>query len=141
MKKIVIASHGMLAEGFKNTLEILGISQDGFIVMNFYCPNGSTSEDVIQCIEELEEQDQLVICTDIQYGSVNQMFMKEAIKRPEKSVFLVTGVNLPMLLEIATCKEELSTILLSAMVKKAAKQLALMDVEQLMKQKTEEDIF
>lgn len=141
MKKIVIATHGKLAKGFANTLEILGIELTDIMVMNFYCGEDSTQTQVKECFEALQEQEQLIVCTDIQFGSVNQMFLKEASRHPNKDVNILTGVNLPLLLEIATSQEPLSKQALLDMVHKASSQLTLVDLEELKASIKEEDIF
>lgn len=141
MKKMVIATHGKLAEGFRNTLDILGIALDHISAMNFYCGETCGEKEVKQCFDDLKQGEQLIICTDIQFGSVNQMFLKEAARRNVIDVFIITGVNLPLLLEIATSTSPLTKVELTTMVQKAANQLTLVDFEEMKANLKDEDIF
>ena len=140
MKRIVIATHGTLAKGFQHTLEIIGVNMEHIQVLNFYCEELCGEAQVSECFAHIKEEDQLIVCTDIQFGSVNQMFMREAMKHPQINAAILSGINLPLLLELASTQEVLCKESLQAMVEKAAKQLTLMDLKQL-NITTEDDIF
>lgn len=140
IKKIVIATHGILADGYKNTLDILGIPQDNINVMNFYCGTQHNEQEIHEIFASLKEHEQMIVFTDIQFGSVNQMFVKQALDFPCKNIAILTGMNLPLMLEVILAKEELSEEMLQNMVEKAAEQMTLVDLNQF-KQSQEEDIF
>lgn len=137
----MIATHGILAEGFRNTLEILGVSQEHIIVMNFYCQDSHEEAEISELFASLSSEDQMIVFTDIQYGSVNQMFVKAAIRFREKNIEVLSGINLPLILEIAMSKGHLSKQELAESVVKASKEMVLMDLEAFHSTTAEEDIF
>lgn len=141
MKKILIASHGTLAEGFKHTLEILGIENDNINFMNFYCGKIWTDADVCKYFENLLEDEQLFVFTDIQFGSINQLFMKTAAKYPNKNVIILTGINLPLLLEVVTTSGILSKEQVKTIIEKATLQMTMVEVSELVSHINDEDIF
>lgn len=109
--------------------------------MNFYCNKTQEESDITKLFMDLSEDDQMIVFTDVQYGSVNQMFMKEANQFRDKNMAILTGVNLPLILEIAIAKEPLSRKQLTEIVEKARKQMALMDINVFDSPIIQEDIF
>lgn len=141
IKKVIIATHGTLAEGFKHTLELICGPQDDIRVMNFYCNNASFETEIKQMFTELTDDAQLIVCTDIQFGSVNQIFVKEAIKHRSKNIQILSGVNLPLLLEIVTTPGILSQEMISDMIEKSSKQIAHMNLDVLFNQAANDEFF
>lgn len=109
--------------------------------MGFYCGKKHEEEEITNLFTKVSDEDQLIIFTDIQYGSVNQIFTKEAIRHQDKNVEILTGFNLPLLLEIMMSKEQLSKQELKDMVEKASRQMQLMDLNAFVTTSKEEDIF
>ncbi|WP_407045628.1 PTS sugar transporter subunit IIA, partial [Enterococcus faecium] len=72
MRKLIIASHSTLAEGFKETLEFLTGIQSR---INSLCAYVEGTEEIDQKIPELlATSDEVIILTDMAGGSVNQKF-------------------------------------------------------------------
>lgn len=140
INKIVIATHGTLAEGMKNTLELISGPQDTIKVMSFYNGNESLDQEVTKVFEELGD-DSLVVCTDVQFGSVNQRFVMESLKYPDKEVYIVSGINLPFMLEIVTTQSKITKEALNDMIEKATQQLTLVRTEALFNNSDQDDIF
>lgn len=126
MRKLVVATHGKLAEGFRQTLGMLGA--DGFASLGFYLDDDCDEGTVERIFAELDEGDQLIACTDIGFGSVNQMFLKVAARHPEANALIVTGVNLPLLLELAVRPGELTRAELDEVVAQACRQMGVVDI-------------
>lgn len=122
MKKLIIATHGKLAAGFKSTLEMLGVRPDGIVSYGFYCDEPNDESTVERCFEGLGDDDQLIVCTDIGFGSVNQMFLRVAARHPKANALIVTGVNLPFLLELAMTDGSMTAEGLGRMVSMARNQ-------------------
>lgn len=141
IKKIIIATHGTLAEGFKNTLELICGTQDDVSVMCFYCSSENFEQEIEDCFEQLTAQSQLIICTDIQFGSVNQIFIKGAVRYPDKNIQILSGINLPLLLELVTTPGILDKESISAMIQKAASQMTYMDLASFLKPAKQNDLF
>jgi len=123
IKKVIIATHGTLAEGFRNTIELIAGPQDEIIDMCFYNGENNYEDEIDRYFTELENDSQLIICTDMQYGSVNQLFMKKIIEHPTKNIQLLSGVNLPLLLEIVMTPNIVGAEKMTEMIKKAANQI------------------
>jgi len=104
MIKILLVSHGKLAEGIKNTLEIIMGPQNHVSTISAYIddiPFESKLDDYMKTVDL--NSDKLIIISDIFGGSVNQKVMT---KVDMTKVKLITGLNLPLLLEIAVLSED-----------------------------------
>ena len=101
MVKFLIATHGFLAEGFKSSVSVLMGEEIAASIetVNAFVENGT--EDPKGAIEKIcskvNETDDLVIFTDLMFGSVNQ-FVTPFVSK--KNIFAVTGVNFPLICEI-----------------------------------------
>lgn len=111
------------------------------MVMNFYCGIQHEQSEIAELFTELSIEDQMIVFTDIQYGSVNQLFMKEAMRYRDKNIVILTGVNLPVILEITMAQGHLSKEELKQMIQKASQQMVLMDMDAYSSKNKEEDIF
>lgn len=110
MKKILIASHGRMASGMKNSLELF-VGRDANIVAVDAYVDGDMSDaylDQIRLfIDECHEEGGVVF-TDLFGGSVNQKVF-QMIYGQNRNVQLVTGVNLPILLSVYLDSEVLTS--------------------------------
>ncbi len=97
MSKIIIASHHKLAQGLKDTLEYILPNSLEIIPVTAYVDDQPLDEIVDGIFENIEKDEQVIVFTDIMGGSVNQEFAKRIGR---KNYFLITGVNLPLLLNI-----------------------------------------
>ncbi len=95
--------------------------------MSFYNNDKNHESEIQEIYNFLEDEDQLVVCTDIQYGSVNQLFVRKIQEWNSSKVFLVSGINLPLILEIIMTTELLSKETLEIMVYKSANQIVYKD--------------
>lgn len=119
MKKILICTHGGLAQGFKNALELIVGEVQGVEVL------GISMEDTIDhvrseietFIEKCDSSDDKIILTDIPGGSTTQAAFYSISS--EKRTHVVTGLNLGMLLEIYLSSEEDVPMLLKSCVTSA----------------------
>lgn len=133
MKKIVIASHGTMAAGIKNTLELISGSQPSITALCFYTDDQAIDHKVDALFNNLKPEDQLIICTDIAFGSVNQLFMKKSAALNKKNVLLISGMNLPLLLGIATTPGKLTPMQIDSMIDQAQSSLSRVDWNELKK--------
>lgn len=99
MRKIVVASHSLLAQGFKDTLEFLTGKSD---VVNAVCAyvndNGEGLDAAVEAA--LSGTDEVVVLTDALGGSVNQRFSRFASDR----IHVIAGVNLPLAMTVALAR-------------------------------------
>ena len=85
MKKILIIGHGTMAEGLVSTIKLLVGVQDNIDFINFYTDNIDYDNILDNYFEKLENNETLIICTDIFFGSVAQKALKY-IKRTNNNI-------------------------------------------------------
>lgn len=99
MRRFLIATHTHLAQGFNEVVELLSGGHENVRVLNLYVDGNDDAERLLaEQVDALGADDELVICTDIMGGSVNNECLKIAQRRA--GVFLVTNTNLPLLLQL-----------------------------------------
>lgn len=101
MNKILLASHGYLAQGMKSSLEILMGTNDRIECLCAYVDDDT--RDVAALIdawmEARDPADSWFVVTDIFGGSVNNEFIQ---RQTTGSFTLIAGMNLPLLVEMVT---------------------------------------
>lgn len=98
IRKFLIASHGTLASGIRSSLEIIiGEVQNLFLIEAYVGENKSIEDEVNVILESVSAEDELIIFTDLLGGSVTNQMIRFALK---KNVHIVSGFNLPILVEI-----------------------------------------
>lgn len=102
MRKIVLASHGELADGMKHTLRYFAGDALEITTICAYVDEISIQEKIDQFFEHTCEEDEVLIFTDLFGGSVNRAFLPYMNK---KHVHLITGVFLGVILELIYRKE------------------------------------
>lgn len=143
MRRIVIATHGALAKGYVDTLSMLGVPAGRVRSLGFYGDESCNESTIDELLNNVPAGDQLVICTDVGFGSVNQMFVRGLAARPHLDTLLVTGVNLPLVLELALDDKPLDEDGLAELVREASAQVCVVDVSSITKSAgtDEEDFF
>ncbi|MDF7638040.1 PTS N-acetylglucosamine transporter subunit IIBC [Lactobacillus sp. ESL0791] len=125
MKKVIIVTHKSLAEGFKDSLNFFTGVNDQIVAISAYEDNNVFPEK--QLADELKNskpEDKIIILTDMLGGSVNQ----HASRYIDKNIYLITGINLSIALEIVLLPEEkVSNKKIEEMVKEARKQLVFVN--------------
>lgn len=126
MTKFLIAAHGYLADGLKSTIGIImGEDMAARIeTMNLFVEDTPQAEDakikIDTYFKSVSHSVQIIVCTDLLHGSVNQFMMEYA---DDTRVFLITGVNLPLLCELVAMygytKEQVSAECIAAVVERA----------------------
>ncbi len=96
-RKILIATHGKLASGFKDALKIIIGDNENITVLNAFSQVENPKDEIKSFLENLTKEDELVVFTDLMGGSVNQMFMQYLHKY---NMHLITGINLPLLCQL-----------------------------------------
>ncbi len=122
MKQILIATHGKMASGIRYTAEMICGSSDSITTIDAYV---RAEDDVEKQFEEYfncHREDRIIIVTDIMGGSVNQKLIKYA--KPDK-VTLISGINLPLLLQIMFASDDITDAELQEYVDEARKELQM----------------
>ncbi|MDO4670535.1 MAG: PTS sugar transporter subunit IIB [Aerococcus sp.] len=122
MPRLVIASHGLMAQGIQSTLELFVGSDRPITYMSAYVEGQlDIDQQITEYFQSVEDNDQVIIFTDLFGGSVNQKLLLAANERP--NTFLVAGFNLPLLIEVAVSDEELTQEQLTALIETSRQSL------------------
>lgn len=118
----MIATHGPLARGIKDTLHfIIGEIDDLDILCAYETNDFSLDDEVDKIIGDLRLDDELVVLVDLCGGSVSNSFSRYI---NDTRVHILSGVNLPMLVEIAIHKQEKIENLISKSLEGATQGIA-----------------
>lgn len=139
MKHILIATHGSLAEGFASSIKIL-LGREDINCINAYIEGEDKeyTKDIENFLSMININDEAVIFTDIFGGSVNQKIVK-LVYESEKKVFIVTQVNLPIILEVLLTTESLSYQLVERMINDSP--VKLVKIKELFHNNDDSDFF
>lgn len=102
MKKVVIASHGDFSKGLLSSIEMIIGKQENLKTYSLY-PGESPDEFVKDIEEEMLDQDEYIILTDLLGGSVHTALMALC---KYKNIHIISGVSLNLALEILTNLDE-----------------------------------
>lgn len=103
MVGVLILTHGKLADGLKNSVEMIMGQNESFNTLGLYEGDDFSEfkENALEHISLLDTGEGVLVLVDLfgasPYNAV--MFNYQEIKSREKNVRLITGVNLPMVIE------------------------------------------
>lgn len=96
--KIILASHGELAKGMKQSVELIAGKQENLEVFCAYTENDYNLQLQVSSLMD-REAGELIVITDIFGGSVNNEFMRY-LRRGNLS--LIAGMNMAIVIELLT---------------------------------------
>ncbi|KJY57435.1 hypothetical protein LDX54_09330 [Lactobacillus sp. IBH004] len=100
--KIILVSHGKLAKGMKNTVEMIAGNQDNLEAYEAY-KNGTSDDsfigDIKNSLDKVGDQ-KAVIITDVLGGSVNNEMTQ--LLKDHQNLTVLTGMNLPLVITLVT---------------------------------------
>jgi len=102
---LVIVTHGGLAEGFRAALEHVVGPQKQFVAISVGADDDMERrrEDILYAVQEVDTGDGVVLLTDMFGGTPSNL----AISVIEQAkVEVIAGVNLPMLIKLASVRGE-----------------------------------
>ena len=136
--KMILASHGKLAEGMKDTLEMIVGKNENIYAFAAYSDGSEMKflEDIQALINENQDE-QIVIATDVLGGSVNNEMIQLLNRYPQ--VYLISGMNLPVIITLATAVCPLTTEMIEEAISMGKEGVVF--VNQLMKENNEEEDF
>lgn len=104
--KIVITSHGDLCEGILSSYQMIAGDPSKFIVLKLD-ENGISdyATRLNKVLDELVTNHQIIVLSDIVGGTPYNETLRYVLKHPEK-VFLIAGLNLPMLIQAGTISDK-----------------------------------
>lgn len=108
MTGILIATHGGLAEGLLNAIELLAGKQEKIETIGLYHGDGidAFAQEVEKTYEKLNGEDGVLVFVDILGGSPSNVVMK--LMNEKDNVKAIAGVNLPMLIQAVFMREDCS---------------------------------
>ena len=78
------------------------VKENVYAVSAYVTENYNIEEEIKKIFDNFTEEDKVVVMTDMLAGSVNQKF----IPYMSENVFLITGINVPLAMEIVLLPEE-----------------------------------
>lgn len=103
MRKYMLISHGRFADGCINTLNLFMGERNPFQAVCAYVDDISAEDKLAEYMAQIQPEDELIVCSDLMGGSVNQLVMP--LLRREHT-YVVAGVNLPLLMELAAMEAD-----------------------------------
>jgi mannose/fructose-specific phosphotransferase system component IIA len=134
---MIIATHGRLASGYQDSIEMICGTKEQISYMCFYAGDVDYDGEIKKYMESLSVDDEVLICTDMFSGSVSQKFLP-FLGKP--NIFMVTGVNLPLVLEMVMYKGRLSRQVIDSFVKGGVSELYYVDIDKI-KEDSDEEFF
>ncbi len=123
MNYFVIATHSTYAEGLYNAIKFFKSDCDNVRYINAYVEDQEFEKCFRNTIEDIK-QENLIVLTDMAGGSVNQVVTNIS---QEYNYKIVTGVNLPLLLELMFNPNDLTIEDLRMSVENAKEQLMVIE--------------
>ena len=99
LMKVIVVSHGSYARGLVDTVQMIAGKQENLEAFGLE-PEESVDtlkEKIRQSIEQASQEEEILILTDIFYGSP---FNTVISLMPEYDLYHVTGINLPLMMEV-----------------------------------------
>lgn len=103
MRKILVASHGKMAEGMVHSVSIFAGESQQLSYLCAYTNEIPLEQQIQQYFNDIQEDQEVLIFTDLLGGSVNRAFLPY-LKRPH--THLIAGVHLALLLEFILKPED-----------------------------------
>lgn len=103
MVRYIFASHYRMADGLKETVEFLtSVKENLYTILAYVTEDYNIEEEIKKIFDGFQKDDKVVVMTDVLSGSVNQKF----IPYMGENVFLITGINVPLAMELVLRPEE-----------------------------------
>lgn len=127
MKQILIATHGKMASGIRYTAELIVGKMAEITTIDAYVTPEDNVEEQFKNYFSQHEEDRIIVFTDLMGGSVNQKLMEYA-KRD--NVSLVTGTNLPVLIQVMLAGDDVTEEEIEEYIKDARNELQLVQLHE-----------
>lgn len=123
MNYFVIATHSTYAEGLYNAIKFFKSDCNNVRFINAYVEDQEFEKTFRNTIEDIKQKN-LIIFTDMAGGSVNQVVTNLS---KEYNYKIITGINIPLILELIFSSDDLTFDDLKKSVKNAKEQLMLIE--------------
>ena len=103
MLRFIFASHYKMASGLKDTIFFLTSTEEKLYDISAYTtPDYDLEKEVKDLFDTFEENDTVIIMTDVMAGSVNQKFYPYLSDK----VHLISGIKAPLAMQLVLMPEE-----------------------------------
>ncbi len=123
MNQIIIAAHSKLAKGILDAISFFKPGINNVETINAYIDDTDFEEDFIKMIEKYKDKN-IIVLTDLIGGSINQIAFKNLRNYKYQ---LISGVNLPLALEIVFATEDIDDEFIENAIKNAQKEICYMN--------------
>ncbi|WP_034691881.1 PTS sugar transporter subunit IIA [Enterococcus mundtii] len=96
---VILASHGRFASGILHSLELICGKKQSVFAIDCYVEETFDLTTTVDTLMQTYKYSEVIVITDIFGGSVNNEFLRY-IQQP--NFYLITGLNLPLLIELTT---------------------------------------
>ena len=131
MKHILLASHGRLALGMKDTVEFFLGKSDSIVAVSAYLDSS------IKDFVDAATAEDSVIFTDIYGGSVNQQ-VTTIVLESKKEIPIISSMNLPIIMSVALSDEKVTLEYVESLMEECQPKLVTFEQQE---QGDEEDEF
>jgi len=105
MRKFLITAHGSFASGIKSSLDIIiGETENIFVIDAYVDGNKSIEDELRKVLENITHEDELIVFSDLMGGSITNQVLRFAFK---ENVHVVSGMNLPLLIDLIMADTDL----------------------------------
>ena len=125
MKQILIATHGKMASGIRYTAELIVGKMAEITTIDAYVTPEDNVEKKFEEYFANHENDRIFVFTDLMGGSVNQKLMEYA---KQDNVTLVTGTNLPVLMQVMLADDDVSEEEIETYIEEARGELQMVQM-------------
>ena len=109
---LVLVSHGKLAEGLIDAMQMITGEQQAVRAIGLLETEDveGLMDKILQAVNEVDSGEGVLIMVDLFGASPFNASARLALTYPDRSLEVVTGVNLPMLVELVVQREGMSLI-------------------------------
>ena len=125
MKQILIATHGKMASGIRYTAELIVGKMAEITTIDAYVTPEDNVEKKFEEYFAQHENDRIFVFTDLMGGSVNQKLLGYSQK---ENVTLITGTNLPVLMQVMMADDDVTEEELQEFIDDAREELQIVDL-------------
>lgn len=123
MKQVLIATHGRMASGILYTAKMIVGDQAAVHAIDAYVDAEQDVEKEFDTYFEEHRGERIIVLTDILAGSVNQKLM--AYAESDEEITLITGLNLPLLIQVLFAGDEVTEDELQSYIDAARKEMQI----------------
>lgn len=103
-RRFLIATHGTFSAGAKSSLDmIIGAVPYVFMIQAYLDEKIDIAQQINEILEQISDQDELVIFSDIMGGSVTNQLLQHALK---PNIHILSGFNLPLLIDVMLADQD-----------------------------------